>query len=184
MTDAHPNISVLAAQYLDQVLTINNANAPAVGALTATDLEYLVRHSLHALMVIDDDDVQAFCLTFAPGAPYSSPNYRWFSDSYENFVYLDRIAVASPHRNNGCGTALYGAVEQRMHEEKIASLLTCEVNLQPPNPGSLRFHQRLGFQEVGQLESKPGLIVSLLAKHIHYAQPISSSRPFGETSLD
>ncbi|MHB1091087.1 MAG: hypothetical protein ACYC06_04325 [Ilumatobacteraceae bacterium] len=51
--------------------------------------------------------------------------------------------------------------------EGTTTLLTCEVNLQPPNPDSLRFHQRLGFGEVGQQESKPGLIVSLLAKRLN-----------------
>lgn len=168
MTDAQPIISVLTPRHLDQVLAINNANAPAVGVLTSAELEYLVEHSLYPLMVTDDygNDVQAFCLTFAPGAPYASPNYRWFSDRYDNFVYLDRIAVESEHQNKGCGAALYGAVEQRMISDRTASLLTCEVNLQPPNPGSLRFHRRLGFSEVGQQESKPGLVVSLLAKHL------------------
>lgn len=168
MTDAQPTISVLAPRHLDQVLAINNANAPAVGALTADELEYLVEHSLYALMVTDvhGNDVRAFCLTFAKGAPYASPNYRWFSDRYDNFVYLDRIAVESQYQNKGWGTALYGAVEQYMVSDRTAPLLTCEVNVQPPNPGSMRFHQRLGFCEVGQQESKPGLVVSLLAKHL------------------
>lgn len=168
MTDAQPNISVLTLQHLDQVLAINNANAPAVGALTTDELEYLVEHSLYALTVTDvhGNDVQAFCLTFANGAPYTSPNYRWFSDRYDHFVYLDRIAVGSQYQNKGRGTALYRAVEQYMISDRTAPLLTCEVNLQPPNPGSLRFHQRLGFREVGQQESKPGLVVSLLAKHL------------------
>lgn len=168
MTDAQPKISVLALRHLDQVLAINNDNAPAVGELTANDLEFLVEHSLYSLVITDisDAEVSAFCLTFAKGVPYASPNYRWFSDRYDNFVYLDRIAVASQRQNRGYGAALYGAVEQLMAVEGTTTLLTCEVNLQPPNPGSLRFHRRLGFGEVGQQESKPGLIVSLLAKHI------------------
>ncbi|MHB1128462.1 MAG: GNAT family N-acetyltransferase [Ilumatobacteraceae bacterium] len=168
MTDAQPNISILAPRHLDQVLALNNVNTPAVGVLTAGELEFLVQHSLHALIATDvgGNDVHAFCLTFAPGVPYTSPNYRWFSDRYDNFVYLDRIAVESGYQNRGCGAALYDAVERHMISDRTASLLTCEVNLQPPNPGSLRFHQRLGFSEVGQQESKPGLIVSMLAKHI------------------
>lgn len=168
MTDVHPNICALTPRHFDQVLAINNANAPAVGELTADGLEYLVEHSLYSLIVADvsGTDVQAFCLTFAPGVPYTSPNYQWFSARYDNFVYLDRIAVADKYQNNGYGTALYDAVTQYMTIDRTAPLLTCEVNLQPPNLGSLRFHQRLGFQEVGQQESKPGLIVSLLAKHL------------------
>lgn len=169
MTAAQPCIFDFAPQHLEQVFAINNANVPAVSELTLDELEFLVEHSLYTLVITDVHgiDVQAFCLTFAPGAPYTSTNYRWFSDRYENFVYLDRIAVASAHQNKGCGAALYGAVEQYMIRDRTAPLLTCEVNLQPPNPGSLRFHQRLGFREVGQQESKPGLVVSLLAKHLN-----------------
>jgi hypothetical protein len=169
MTEAQLNISVLTTQHFEQVLTLNNVNAPAVGELTVDALEFLVDHSLYALVVTDlsGNDVQAFCLTFAPGAPYTSANYQWFSDRYDNFVYLDRIAVASQHQNKGCGTALYDSVEQRMIRDQTSPLLTCEVNLQPPNIGSLRFHHRLGFREVGQQESKPGLIVSFLAKYLN-----------------
>jgi predicted GNAT superfamily acetyltransferase len=36
--------------------------------------------------------------------------------------------------------------------------------LKPLNEGSLRFHQRLGFTEVGQQVSSSGKLVSLMAK--------------------
>jgi hypothetical protein len=42
-------------------------------------------------------------------------------------------------------------------------VLTCEVNLRPPNEGSLRFHRRLGFREVGRQETPYGALVTLLA---------------------
>ena len=168
MTNSPPHISVLTIHHLDQVLAINNANVPAVSELTADEFEFDLQHCLHAPMITDDsgNELRAFCVTFAPGAPYQSSNYRWFSDRYEKFVYLDRIAVASEYQNNGYGAALYGAVEQMMISDGAAPLLTCEVNLQPANPGSLRFHHRLGFTEVGQHESKPQFIVSMLAKEV------------------
>jgi uncharacterized protein len=28
--------------------------------------------------------------------------------------------------------------------------VTCEINLAPPNPGSILFHRALGFVEIGQ----------------------------------
>ena len=31
--------------------------------------------------------------------------------------------------------------------------MTCEVNIRPPNPSSLDFHRRLGFEQVGSLAS-------------------------------
>jgi predicted GNAT superfamily acetyltransferase len=69
-------------------------------------------------------------------------------------------------RNQKLGEKLYLAVEQRMIRDRCAPILTCEVNLNPPNQGSIRFHNRIGFHEVGQQESKPGLTVSLLSKQI------------------
>ena len=150
---------------IDAALELNNLNSPAVGEIDRTTLEFLIEHSLYSF-AIGADTLHAFCITFAPGAPYSSVNYQWFSQNYSDFVYLDRIVVSEKMRNNSLGAKLYAAVEQRMIKDRCAPILTCEVNLNPPNTGSIRFHNRIGFREVGQQESKPGLTVSLLAKKI------------------
>jgi predicted GNAT superfamily acetyltransferase len=44
--------------------------------------------------------------------------------------------------------------------------LTCEVNLDPPNPGSLAFHQHREFVEVGRMRHVDGRHVALLQKQI------------------
>ena len=153
------------ASDIDAALELNNANAPAVGEIDRTTLEFLIEHSLYAF-AIGIETLHAFCITFAPGAPYTSVNYQWFSKKYSDFVYLDRIVVSKKMRNQTLGAKLYTAIEQRMLKDRCAPLLTCEVNLKPPNIGSIRFHDRIGFREVGQQDSKPGLTVSLLAKKI------------------
>ena len=150
---------------IDPALDLNNANAPAVGEINRPTLEFLIEHSLYSF-AIGSDTLHAFCITFAPGAPYTSVNYQWFSKQYSDFVYLDRIVVREKMRNKSLGAKLYAAVEQRMIKDRCAPLLTCEVNLNPPNLGSIRFHRRIGFHEVGQPDSKPGLTVSMLAKKI------------------
>ncbi|CAB4613048.1 unannotated protein [freshwater metagenome] len=150
---------------IDAALELNNLNAPAVGEIDRTQLEFLIEHSLYSF-AIGADTLHAFCITFAPGAPYTSVNYQWFSQNYSEFVYLDRIVVSEKMRNNSLGAKLYAAVEQRMIKDRCAPILTCEVNLNPPNLGSIRFHNRIGFREVGQQDSKPGLTVSLLAKNL------------------
>ena len=150
---------------IDSALELNNANSPAVGEIDRSQLEFLIEHSLYSF-AIGTEQLQAFCITFAPGAPYTSANYQWFSRKYPDFVYLDRIVVKENMRNQKLGEKLYSAVEQRMLKDRCAPILTCEVNLNPPNLGSIRFHKRIGFSEVGQQESKPGHTVSLLAKTI------------------
>ena len=150
---------------IDAALELNNLNTPAVGELDHVQLQFLIDHSLYSF-AIGADTLHAFCITFAPGAPYTSVNYQWFSKKYTNFVYLDRIVVSEIMRNQTLGEKLYLAVEQRMIKDRCAPILTCEVNLNPPNHGSIRFHNRIGFHEVGQQEPKPGLTVSLLSKQI------------------
>ena len=153
------------ASDIGAALELNNLNAPAVGEIDRTTLEFLIEHSLYSF-AIGTDTLHAFCITFAPGAPYTSVNYQWFSKEYSDFVYLDRIVVSETMRNNSLGAKLYMAVEQRMLKDRCAPILTCEVNLIPPNTGSIRFHNRIGFREVGQQDSKPGLTVSMLAKTV------------------
>jgi len=150
---------------IDAALELNNANTPSVGELDRASLEYLVEHSLYSF-AIGSTTLHGFCITFAPGAPYTSVNYQWFSRKYSDFVYLDRIVVRESMRNKSLGAKLYAAIESRMIQDRCAPLLTCEVNLKPPNHGSIRFHQRIGFREVGRQDSKPGFTVSMLAKKI------------------
>lgn len=140
---------------------INNANTPAVGEATAEHLTHLLGQSQIALAATGaGGELAGFCLVLGPGADYQSVNYRWFSERYDDFAYLDRVAVAEPARNAGIGTALYAEVEQRT----TAPWFLLEVNLRPRNDGSLRFHHRLGFTEVGQQETDYGVLVSMLAK--------------------
>jgi predicted GNAT superfamily acetyltransferase len=152
---------------LARVLEINNANTPGVSELTFAELESDLNNSLHALAIDNEQgEVCAFCITFDPSAPDAGDNHRWFAERYKSFVYLDRIAIDSNHQNRGLGALLYQSVEQRMLKSAEHSLLCCEVNLEPPNPGSLRFHHRIGFTEIGQQSFDNEHIVSLLVKFV------------------
>ncbi len=168
MSNFQPTVRNIEIADLTQVLEINNANTPGVSELTFAELESDLNNSLHALAIDNEQgDLCAFCITFDPGAPDAGANHRWFAERYKSFVYLDRIAIDSNHQNRGLGALLYQAIEQHMLKFAEHSLLCCEVNLEPPNPGSLRFHNRLGFTEVGQQSPQHGYIVSLLMKMIY-----------------
>ena len=167
MSTFQPVVRNIEIPDLPRVLEINNANTPGVSELTFTELETDLENSLHALSIDNEQgEVCAFCITFDPGAPNAGDNHRWFAERYKSFVYLDRIAIDSNHQNRGLGVLLYLAVEQHMLNSGEYSLLCCEVNLEPPNPGSVRFHQRIGFTEVGQRSFGNGHLVSLLTKFV------------------
>jgi hypothetical protein len=147
---------------LDGVLAINQASTPAVGSLDLERLTRLHRQSSIALVATVGADVVGFCLVLSPSADYASVNFRWFRDRYDDFAYLDRVAIGAEHRSQGIGAALYDEVERRAD----AAWFTLEVNLRPRNEGSLRFHARQGFVEVGQQETDYGFLVSMQAKRL------------------
>ena len=165
MSNFQPTTRNIEIADLARVLEINNANTPGVSELTFAELESDLNNSLHALAIDNEQgEVCAFCITFDPGAPDAGANHRWFAERYKSFVYLDRIAIDSNHQNRGLGALLYQAVEQHMLKSPEHSLLCCEVNLEPPNPGSLRFHKRIGFSECGVQSTAPGYAVTYLQK--------------------
>jgi uncharacterized protein len=156
----------LTTAHLPQALALNNANVPAVSVSDPDGMAKLLELSDVALAVIEEDapDVlRAFALLMSPGIEYSSENYQWFSNRGTNFLYLDRIVVADDAQNQGVGRAIYEAVFAAAAERGRVEV-ACEVNVDPPNPGSLRFHDRLGFVEVGRLSTKgDSVVVALLA---------------------
>ena len=56
------------------MLDLKNANAPAVDVIDRTDLEFLTEHSLYSFAIVDKT-LNALCVTFEPGATYTSANY-------------------------------------------------------------------------------------------------------------
>ncbi|RLP82788.1 GNAT family N-acetyltransferase [Mycetocola lacteus] len=150
---------------LTALLTLNNVAVPAVNHLDTHELRTLVETAHLAVAVVDPadpDTILGAVITFAPGADYASENYAWFSARSLDFLYVDRIVVAERARSRGLGPILYAAVFDAARAAGLGTV-TCEVNTDPPNPGSLAFHTRLGFEQVGTLSTKGGSVsVALL----------------------
>lgn len=137
----------------DAVLRLNEESVTALSPLAAADLEVHRRSAAHAVVCEVDGEVAGFALAYGPGSPYESINYRWHHERFSDFLYLDRIAVASARRRHGIGTALYE------HLEGYAAghgRMVCEVNSEPPNPESLAFHTRRGYRVIGRLRQLDG----------------------------
>ena len=154
---------------LSAVMRLNNDNVPAVSLIDLDELQQDVRLAEHALVITDTatSEAHGFCTTFASGISEDlGVNYAWFAARYPAYVYLDRVVIDTPFQSRGQGELLYDEVERRIRATGTTDLFVCEVNLQPRNEGSLRFHARLGFEQVGEQESKPGLVVAMLAKRL------------------
>jgi predicted GNAT superfamily acetyltransferase len=129
------------------VLSLNNIHAKETSALDGTSLAELLEMSFYARGI--DRGETAFLIALDQDAPYRNPNFSWFKESRETFVYIDRIIVAASARGQGTARTLYNdlfvAARQVGHDRVV-----CEVNIEPPNPISKAFHLAMGFKEVGQ----------------------------------
>jgi predicted GNAT superfamily acetyltransferase len=146
-----------------RILALNNAHAVETSLLDEGRLKSMLEQAFLATRI---GDVDAFVIVFDQRANYDSPNFAWFQRRYRDFIYVDRI-ITGPHaRGRGYARALY----QDLFEKAAArghERVVCEVNLDPPNPGSDAFHASLGFAEIGrQLLAGSGKIVRYLSKNI------------------
>ena len=160
-------IRTIRTDDLPALAVLNDAAVPAVNPLGLDGLAAHLPRCDTALVVPDETDAPlGFLLALAPGAPYASENYRWFSLHRPGSLYVDRIVVAPGAHGQGLGRSLYDAVLRRAAALGLGEV-TCEVNLAPPNPESLAFHHRLGFRQVGEQSTYGGSVrVALLARGV------------------
>ena len=130
------------------ILALNEESVHFLSALNAERLEALHRSAAYHKVIDVDGAIAAFLLAFREGAPYDSPNYLWFAERYPHFLYIDRIVVAPAHRGARLGVALYDDILAFAAASRVP-WLTCEFDVEPPNPASMKFHARMGFGEVG-----------------------------------
>jgi hypothetical protein len=145
------------------VLALNDDHVELLSPLDDERLDLLGGWADRADVIEVDGEVAGFVLTFAPGTPYDSENYRWHAERFGgDFYYLDRVVVAPSHRGAGVAHAAYDLLEA------VAApygRMVLEVNADPPNEPSLRFHRRRGYTEVGRL-GPPGHVVSLMSREL------------------
>ena len=179
--EAEPTVSDIVlrdatAADLADVLALNRAHLPHVGALSPAGLRQLHERAIHFRLAEPAGALVGFLIALDPPAEYGSPNFLWFKARYERFVYIDRVAVVAERRRHGVGRRLYEDLE-RFAGARGFDLLTCEYNLRPPNDDSARFHGRLGFAEADRQDTERGQkTVSLQIKTLRGSSgPIPSS---------
>ena len=127
------------------LLALNNQFAQELSYLCPEKAARLVREAVMACRVGEAD---ALLLAFDQSAAYENPNFEWFRDRYERFIYIDRVVVAPAMRGRGLARELYKALFSRAATLRHSQVV-CEINVDPPNPGSDAFHASLGFEQVG-----------------------------------
>jgi len=158
MVDIQP-LSTLKEQ---DILALNEAHVRETSHLEPAEYQAMVAGAFYACGVAP---AQAFLIAFDETADYTSPNFLWFRDRYQSFAYIDRVITAESARGQGLARALY---EDLFAKARALGkpCVTCEVNIDPPNPGSDAFHARMGFSEVGTGVLKSGKLVRYMVKQL------------------
>jgi len=128
-----------------ELLALNNRFAQDLSSLDDDSASRLLSQCFMAAHVGNE----ALLLALDQDADYENPNFRWFKERFARFVYVDRVVVSETLRGQGIGRALYGALFSRARAKGHARVV-CEINLDPPNPGSDAFHVAMGFEAIGQ----------------------------------
>ena len=156
------HIRQVCADDFDEILKINAESAPHVAKLEAEDLRRLVALASFALVASDGVHVVGYALAFLSSDVYEGDEFQSFRARFvEPFLYIDQVAVCPTARRANIASQMYAWLQQRSRELGI-STLCCGVNLRPANPVSMWFHRKLGFESVGDLETRDGLLVALL----------------------
>lgn len=146
------------------VLALNNAAIPAVNALDEGELTTLMGWGRLTVVRAADGGVGAALLTMPPGTSYDSMNYQWFGARYSNFLYVDRIVVNPLAQGGGLGRMLYDETAEFAARSGVERIC-CEVNTDPPNPGSMVFHARMGFDVLEErLNAQSGKTVAMMTR--------------------
>ncbi len=129
-----------------EVLQLNEDSLPHLSRIDTDELQWFADNAAYFRVLRVDKRLTGFLIGLRPGTSYTSPNYRWFCDHYDDFAYIDRVTVATWARRRGFADSLYNDFAQ---SQSGVAVMTCEVNIRPQNEGSMRFHERQGFTRVG-----------------------------------
>ncbi|MDO5504996.1 MAG: GNAT family N-acetyltransferase [Pseudoxanthomonas suwonensis] len=148
---------------LDSVLALNNAAGPNILPLDAARLRRFHATAEYFRIAERDGAMAGFLVAFGADADHDSGNFRWFGERHEDFLYIDRIVVASRRRGGGLGRAFYADVQS--YAELRHPQLACEVFLEGGSDTVLLFHGSFGFREVGQrVMDDTGIRAAMLMK--------------------
>ena len=163
---------------LDSVLALNNAAGASILPMDAAKVRFFWEHADYFRVAEQDGTITGFLVALADDAPHDSPNFRWFHERHERFLYIDRIVIARPRRGGGRGRAFYADVQS--FAEVRWPLLCCEVFLQSGNDPALLFHGAFGFREAGQqVMAGTGIRASMLTKELASQPWVAAHYPDG-----
>ena len=130
-----------------RIVELNEAEVQQTSAMNLPRLAELAQLSSYHKLALVDGRIAAFLLAMRENAAYQNENYSWFATRFQQFVYVDRIVVGSEFSGLKIGSLLYADLFEFAKRASVKTV-TCEYNIQPPNPASKKFHDKFGFKEL------------------------------------
>lgn len=146
-----------------RIVALNEAVVAVTSPMDDARCHHLLALADPCVVAEQDGAVIGFVLAMQSGAAYANDNFTWFSARLSSFVYIDRIVISEAGRGLGLGTRLYDHVSE-IATAKGRLVMAAEMDLDPPNEGSLRFHKRHGFVALGSRVLVSGKTVSMQIK--------------------
>ena len=132
-----------------QIADLNDVFVSVTSPMDAQRFLELFELCSYCLVVHDGEQLLGFVIAMRDGAPYDNGNYQWFEARVRDMVYVERIVLAADARGQGLGHQLYEELST-MALADGCSVMTAEMDIEPPNTHSLHFHYKRGFVEHGQ----------------------------------
>ena len=142
------HIEPASEHHFREILELNQESVHFLSALSAQGLADLHSQAAYHKVAIEQARVAGFLIALQAGAAYASVNYQWFDARFRNFLYIDRVVIASQFQGRGIGRLLYDDLFMFAKAKRFEQV-TCEFDVEPPNPVSAKFHEAFGFRELG-----------------------------------
>ena len=132
---------------LPRVVDLNQGALPAVSSITLNDLTQFLEMADYFRVIKEKNDIAGFLIALTPGKDYQSPNYKWFEKHYSQFMYVDRIVIDPAFQGRRLGWVFYD--DLKIFSHGFAPIMTCEVNMRPPNKVSIFFLKNMDSRRWG-----------------------------------
>ena len=145
------------------IFNLNQLHLPSLGSLEGLNhIENLYNSSSFFALIKINNNLVGLAIVMSTLSKYSSPNFLYFKNKYDDFMYIDRIAISEKYHRKGFGSLIYKELYNQ--SKNLGIPLCCEVNTKPINQQSLDFHKKLEFSIIEEISFGKKIVAMLVKK--------------------
>ena len=152
----------IEASHKAAILRNNEGYVHWLWPMNVDELEHLIRVSDYARQLLEGE---ACLFAYNGQGAYRHKNVDWLSQRLGSYLYIDRIIIGTIAQRQGLGQVFYDDVAKFARNQGFKAV-ACEVNTNPDNPGSHRFHLAQGFVPRGDKTYDDALSVRYYVRHL------------------